>query len=159
MSTNQKAERRRPSRGTRRLGYGISIGVQVALLIVVNNLGEWDILPFITEEFNELVPYVNVSLVASIVVNAVYFAFDPRWFKSLGQAILNVISLVVIVQTYRIFPFDFSDSGFNWTAGTRICLLALMVLIGIGIIGEFVKMFQAVATSGSTHRHPPPTAV
>jgi hypothetical protein len=159
MSTNQKAERRRPTRGTRCLGYGISIGVQAALLIVVNNLVEWDILPFITEEFNDLVPYINVSLVASIVVNAVYFAFDPRWFKSLGQAILNAISLVVIVQTYRIFPFDFSGSSFNWTAVTRVCLVALMVLVGIGIIGEGVKMFQALATSGTTHRQPPPAAV
>ena len=159
MSTNQKAERRRPSQGTRRLGYGISIGVQAALLIVVNNLVEWDIVPFITEEFNDVVPYVNVSLVASIVVNAVYFAFDPRWFKSLGQAILNVISLVVIVQTYRIFPFDFSGSSFNWTAVTRVCLVALMVLVGIGIIGEVVKMFQALAASETTHRQPPPAAV
>jgi hypothetical protein len=159
MSTNQKAERRRPTRGTRCLGYGISIGVQAALLIVVNNLVEWDILPFITEEFNDLVPYINVSLVASIVVNAVYFAFDPRWFKSFGQAILNAISLVVIVQTYRIFPFDFSGSSFNWTAVTRVCLVALMVLVGIGIIGEGVKMFQALATSGTTHRQPPPAAV
>ena len=159
MSTNQKAERLRPSRGTRRLGYGIAIGVQVALLIVVNNLVEWDILPFITEEFNDLVPYINVSLVASIVVNAVYFAFDPRWFKSFGQAILNAISLVVIVQTYRIFPFDFSGSSFNWTAVTRVCLVALMVLVGIGIIGEGVKMFQALATSGTTDRQPPPAAV
>ena len=159
MSTNQKAERRRPSRGTRRLGYGISIGVQVALLIVVNNLVEWDILPFITEEFNDLVPYINVSLVASIAVNAVYFGFDPRWFKSLGQAILNTISLVVIVQTYRIFPFDFSDSSFNWTTITRVCLVGLMVLVGIGIIGEVVKMFQALAASGTTQRQPPPAAV
>jgi hypothetical protein len=159
MSTNQKAERRRPTRGTRCLGYGISIGVQAALLIVVNNLVEWDILPFITEEFNDLVPYITVSLVASIVVNAVYFAFDPRWFKSFGQAILNAISLVVIVQTYRIFPFDFSGSSFNWTAVTRVCLVALMVLVGIGIIGEGVKMFQALATSGTTHRQPPPAAV
>ena len=159
MSTNQKAERRRPSRGTRRLGYGISIGVQVALLILVNNLVEWDILPFITEEFNDLVPYINVSLVASIAVNAVYFGFDPRWFKSLGQAILNTISLVVIVQTYRIFPFDFSGSSFNWTAVTRVCLVALMVLVGIGTIGEVAKMFQALAASGTTQRQPPPAAV
>ena len=159
MSTNQRAERRRPSQGTRRLGYGISIGVQITLLIVVNNLVEWDILPFITEEFNDVVPYVNVSLVASIVVNAVYFAFDPRWFKSLSQAILNVVSLVVIVQTYRIFPFDFSGSSFNWTAVTRVCLVSLMVLVGIGVIGEVVKMFQALAASGTTHRQPPPAAV
>ena len=159
MSTNQSAERRRPSRGTRRLGYGVSIVVQVALLILVNNLVEWNIAPFITDEFNDLVPYINVSLAASMVVNAIYFAFDPRWFKSFTQAILNVISLVVIVQTYRVFPFDFSGSDFNWTALTRTGLIVLMVLVSIGIIGELVKMFQALSTEESTHRQPPPAAV
>ena len=159
MSTPQKTERRRPSRGTRRLGYDISIVFQFALLILVNNLVEWDIAPFITDEFNNLVPYINVSLVASMAVNALYFAFDPRWFRSFTQAILNVISLVVIVQTYRIFPFDFSGSDFNWTALTRTGLVVLMVLVGIGIIGEVVKMFQALSTEGATHRQPPPAAV
>ncbi len=159
MSTSQKTERRRPPRGARLLGYAISIVVQVALLILVNNLVEWDIAPFITEEFSDLVPYVNVSLVASIVVNAVYFAFDPRWFRSLTQAILNVISLVVIVQTYRIFPFDFSGSDFNWTALTRTGLVVLMVLVGIGTIGEVVRMFQALPTEETTHRQPPPAAI
>ena len=159
MSTSPKTGRRRPSRGTRRFGYGISIVVQIALLILVNNLVEWDIAPFITEELNDLVPYINVSLVASMVVNAVYLAFDPRWFKSFTQAILNVISLVVIIQTYRIFPFDFSGSGFNWTALLRTGLVVLMVLVTIGIIGEVVKMFQALSTEGETHRQPPPAAV
>jgi len=159
MSTSQKAERRRPSKGTRRFGYGISIVVQVALLILVNNLVAWDIAPFITDEFNNLVPYINVSLAASMVVNVVYFAFDARWFKSFTQAILNVISLVVIVQSYRIFPFDFSESDFNWTALARTGLVVLMVLVGIGIIGEVVKMFQALSTEGATHQQPPPAAV
>jgi uncharacterized membrane protein YcjF (UPF0283 family) len=89
----------------------------------------------------------------------VYFAFDPRWFRSFTQAILNMISLVVVFQTYRIFPFDFSGSDFNWTALTRTGLVMLMVLITIGTIGEVVKMFHALATSGSTHRQPPPAAV
>jgi len=159
MSASQKTERRRPSRGTRQFGYGISIVVQVALLILVNSLVEWDIAPFITDEFNDLVPYINVSLVASMVVNAVYFAFDPRWFKSFTQAILNVISLVVIVQIYRIFPFDFSGSDLNWAVLVRTGLVVLMVLVAIGIIGEGVKMFQALSTEASTHRQPPPAAV
>jgi hypothetical protein len=34
-----------------------------------------------------------------------------------------------------------------------------MVLVGIGIIGEVVKMFQALAASGTPHRQPPPAAV
>jgi len=159
MSTSQKSERRRPSKGTRRIGYGIAIAVQIALLILVNNLVEWNIAPSITDEFNDLVPYINVSLVASMVANAVYFAFDPRWFKSFTQAILNVISLVVIVQIYRIFPFDFSGSDFNWTALVRTGLIVLMILVAIGIIGEVVKMVQALATEGTTHRQPPPAAV
>jgi hypothetical protein len=159
MSTPQKAERRRPSKGTRRFGYAVAIVVEVALLVVVNNLVEWDIAPFITEGFNNLVPYINVSLVASMVVNIAYFAFDPRWFRSLTQAILNVISLVVIVQTYRIFPFDFSGSDFNWTALTRTVLVVLMVLVGIGIVGEVAKMFQGLSTEGAANRQTPPAAV
>ena len=159
MSTPQKAERRRPSKGTRRFGYAVAIVVEVALLVVVNNLVEWDIAPFITEGFNNLVPYINVSLVASMVVNIAYFAFDPRWFRSLTQAILNVISLVVIVQTYRIFPFDFSGSDFNWTALTRTVLVVLMVLVGVGIVGEVAKMLQGLSTEGAAHRPNPPAAV
>jgi hypothetical protein len=159
MSTSQNTERRRPSRGTRQLGYAIAIGVEVALLILVNNLVEWDIAPFITEEFNDLVPYINVSLVATMLVNTACFAFDPRWFRSLTQAALNVISLVVIVQTYRIFPFDFSGSDFNWTALTRTILVILMVLVTIGTIGEVVKMVRDLTTEGATQRQPPPAAI
>jgi hypothetical protein len=65
----------------------------------------------------------------------------------------------VIVQTYRIFPFDFSGSDFNWTALTRTTLVVLMVLITIGTIGEVVKMVRALAAEENTHRQPPPAAV
>jgi hypothetical protein len=159
MSTSQKTERGRPPRGARRLGYAIAIGVQTSLLIVVNNLVEWDLLPFITEEFNELVPYINVSLVAGMAVNAMCIVFDPRWFRSLTQVVLNVISLVVIVQTYRIFPFDFSGSDFNWTALTRAVLIVLMVLITIGTIGEVAKMVRDMTAEETTRRQPPPAPV
>ena len=159
MSTDQKAEGRRPSRRSRRFGYGVAIVVEVGLLILVNNLVEWDVAPFITVEFNELLPYINVSLVATVFANAVYFAFDPRWFRSFTQAILNAISLVVVVQTYRIFPFNFSGSSFNWTSPARTILVVLMVLITIGIIGEIAKMIQALAATETTHRQPPPAAV
>ena len=158
MTTSQRSERRRPSRGTRRLGYAVAIAFQIALLILVNNLVAWDIAPFITEEFNDLVPYINVSLVATMLVNTAYFAFDPRWFRSLTQAVLNAISLVVIVQTYRIFPFDFSGSDFNWTALTRTILVILMVLVTIGTIGEFAKMVRVLAAEESTHPQPPTAA-
>ena len=159
MGTNQKTKRRRPSRGTRRFGYGIAIVVQIALLVLVNNLVAWNVAPFITDEFTDLIPYINVSLAASMAVNALYFGFDPRWFKSLTTAILNVISLVVIVQTYRIFPFDFSGSSFNWAALTRTLLVALAVVITIATVGEIVKILQDLATAGTSQRQQPPAAV
>ena len=159
MTTSQSTERRRPSRGTRRIGYAVAIAFQIALLILVNNLVAWDIAPFITDEFNDLVPYINVSLVASILVNAAYFLYDPRWFRSFTTAVLNVVSLVVLFQTYRIFPFDFSGSSFNWTALTRAILVVLMVLITIGTVGEIVKMVTAFAAEGTTRRHPPTAEV
>ena len=57
--------------GIRRLGYLVGVGVSAGILFVVNNLLAWDIVPFLTDDFDQLLPIVNASLVASIVVNAI----------------------------------------------------------------------------------------
>ncbi|MGZ8755524.1 MAG: hypothetical protein ACXW15_10100, partial [Acidimicrobiia bacterium] len=58
-----------PSPATRRFGYFVAVLVNVAMLIVVNNLLAWDILPFLTNGFERVTPIINVSLGAGILVN------------------------------------------------------------------------------------------
>jgi hypothetical protein len=129
---------------TRRMGYVIAIAVNAGLLFVAHNILAWDILPFLTDDWEELVPIISVSLLASMLVNLIYVAYDAPWFKSLTQIFLAAIAMAVTVRTYQVFPFDFSAYDFNWTAVTRVVLVLVMVGIVIAIIVESVKLVGAM---------------
>lgn len=60
--------------------------------------------PFLTDQFTRVLPLVNLSLVATIAVNAVYLAYDDRWFAALTQTVLLAISMAATVRINRVFP-------------------------------------------------------
>jgi hypothetical protein len=138
-----------PRRGTptlaRRSGYAIAAGVNIALMLIVNNLLEWGWPRFLTDDFEDLLPWINFSLAASIVVNLLYTAYDADWFKSGWQVVLSAISLAVLVRTYQLFPFDFSD--FSWPVETvaRIVLWVVGGALVIAIVAESVKSITSLA--------------
>jgi hypothetical protein len=140
----------RPSQPARRFGYAVAIGVNAALLYVANNLLEWDVVPFLTADFDRVLPIVNVSLVASIVVNAMFLSYDADWFKSLCQAVLAAISLAVIARTFAVFPFDFSAYEFDWEALTRGIMIFMMVALSIAVVAETVKAFTSLTRSSES---------
>jgi hypothetical protein len=124
--------------------------VNLVLLYVVNNLLAWDVLPWLTDDFEQVLPILNVSLLATMVINVVYVWFDPGWFKSLTQVGLSVISLMATVRVFRVFPFDFSPYEFGWATLTRVVLIFVMIGITIGIIAESIKFVTgAVRAAGA----------
>jgi hypothetical protein len=129
-------EQRRPL-ATRRLGYVVAVAVNIGLLYVVNNLLEWGVPEFLTDDFERVLPIMNFSIVVTMLVNLVYLFFDPTWFKSVTQIVLSVIGLIVVVRLYRVFPFDYSAYEFyefEWEVVTRVVLVLIMIGISIGII-------------------------
>ena len=134
-----------PTEGTKRFGYFVAILVNVGLLFIVNNVLEWDIAPFLTEEFEDLIPIVSVSLLFGAAINLAYIAFDPAWFKASTQMVSAGIALIVAIRTYQIFPFDFSAYDFPWTGVTRIILIIGIAGTAIAVIVEFVKLARALA--------------
>lgn len=128
----------------KRLGYAVAVVVNAFLLFVVNNLLAWDLLPFLTDDFSKLVPLVSFSLMASIVVNVIYLGFDDAWFKAFSQIVLGAIGLAVTVRTIQVFPFDFSDAGFDWATLTRVVLVMVGAAIAISIVVETVRLVRAV---------------
>lgn len=127
-------------RAGRRFGYSVAIAVNVVMLVIVQNILAWGWLPFLTQEFDEVVPWISVSLVASIVANLLYSVNDMRLVKSTGQILVNLISILVTYQIFSVFPFDFSAYNFNWALIVRIVLILAMVGAGIGVLTEAIKL-------------------
>jgi hypothetical protein len=133
-------------RTARRFGYVISIVINVAMLIIVQNLLEWGWLPFLTDEFAEVVPWISFSLIASIVANIIYQLDDSQIVKSVGQIAVNLISVWVTYTVLTVFPFDFSRYQFDWEIVTRVVLILAIVGAGIGALVEAIKLVSTLSS-------------
>jgi hypothetical protein len=142
-ATTGRRRKAAKSRTGRRLGYAISILINVFFLWVVNNLVEWDI-SWITDDFSKVVWIFNLSLGATIAANVLYLFFDPPWFKSLGQIVTVAISVAVAVRLWQVFPVSFTGD-FPWTGLFRVALVVGIVGGSIGIVVELVKLIRIAA--------------
>jgi len=123
-----------------RFGYGVAVVINVAMLIVVQQILGWGWLPFLTDGFAEVVPWISMSLIASIVANLVFQFNDTTTVKSTGQILVNLISIFVTFQMLLVFPFDFSAYTFSWEIVVRVVLILAMVGAGIGALTEMIKL-------------------
>ncbi len=140
--------------GWRRLGYVITIILNVVVLYVANNIVAWGWFPWLTADFDEVVPYISVALLASIVVNAIYILYDKAWFKSIGETIGLVLSLIANLELLRVFPFDFSAYQWNWDAIVRVVLILATIGMIAGIIAQVVTLLRAVFVGSDAHPAP-----
>lgn len=147
MTSPRQSETNSTSAGIRRLGYLTGIAVSSGILFVVNSVLTWNVVPFLTADFEQILPVVNVSLVSSIGVNAVWVLYDAAWIRTAGQIILNAVGIAVFALTLRVFPFDFLAYQFDWELLIRLTLVGLIIALVIATIVEIVKLVSAVINS------------
>ena len=135
-----------PSGGTRRFGYAVGIGVGFAMLYVANRLLEWGWFGWLTEDFEQVLPIVNLSIWAGIIANALYLVFDAEWFKLLTQIPQLIISGVAGLRILDVFPFDFSAYEFAWGTLVRWGIILPLTGIGIALIVVTIKFFWVVGS-------------
>lgn len=139
-------EQRRPSAAARRTGYGIAIALNVVLLYLINGRPGWDAVPFLTDATADVIPLVNASLVAGLIVNLVQLVHDPQWLVALGGMITTAIGSVALVRLWQLFPFDFGGTSFNWPLMARVAL-------SLGLVGSLIGfVVQAVVLVGALPR-------
>lgn len=138
-----ETKRPQPSRGARKFGYLIGVGVGAAMLYVVNHLLEWGWLAWLTQDFELVLPIMNVSIWAGIVCNALYFLYDAEWFKLLTQIPQLIISGLVGFRMLSVFPFDFSAYEFAWDTVARWCIILPLIGIGIALLVVSIKLISA----------------
>ena len=158
MTTNDKNTAVIGSGTGSRIGYAIAVVVNLGLLYIVNNLLAWGWVPFLTDDFDQLLPIVNLSLVVAAGANVAFIFYNARWFRSVGQIVQNIVSILVIVATLKVFPFDFSPYSIDWAMITRVGLVLVGAVIGIATIAEFVKLIHSVVPRGYSGRKSKPIA-
>ncbi len=125
-----------PSAG-RRFGYLVGILINFAMIYVVTNLLNWNV-PFLTERFIESIWAINLSLSVSIFIHFIHLFYDPKWFRSLMQAMANVFSFVSTLVFWRVFPLALSE---NIARVVNLAIIIIMALIGLSV---FVELFNAI---------------
>jgi hypothetical protein len=113
--------------------YVAAIIFNLIFLYIVNNLLNWHIY-FVTNAFNEILWIINLSIIVSIIGNALLLLYSPVRFRHLVKIILNIISFIAVYIVWIVFPFNFYNSFYNW--GFNILLILAMIGITIATIVE-----------------------
>lgn len=131
---------RRHSTAARRTGYLVAAAVNLALLYLVLVWPGWEVLPFLTDQFSEVVGLMSASLLVGAAANLVYLVTDPPRVRAAGQLVVSALSLAVTVRLLQVFPFDFSDWSFDPSWLVRLLLWLAVLGTGVGMVTELVRL-------------------
>ena len=126
----------------RKVGYAVAIIVNGVFLFIVNNILAWDVLPWLTDDFQQVIPVANAAIVASMIAYTIYLAYDPPWFKALAEVVTSSLSLIVGVRMWQIFPFDFAGYEWDWDTIVRLIIGFGILATAIAIIVNVVKLVR-----------------
>jgi hypothetical protein len=135
---------RRPPRSARRVGYVIGLVINLLLLWFVTVEPGWRFVPFLTEDFVEVVGLVIVSLLLGAAVNLVYLAADPRWLKHLGEAVSAAIACLILARMWAIFPIDLGERWGGWESALRVLLGLACIGTGIGVVANLAQVARTL---------------
>ncbi|MFB9960290.1 hypothetical protein [Agromyces bracchium] len=152
----RRAPRRREplSPAARRFGFAVAAFVNLLLLYLGNVWPGWQVLPFLTEETVDVLPWINASLATGVVVNLINLVFDRAWLKALGDLATTSVGLVATIQLWAVFPFDFGASTFPWEIAVRTLLILAIVGSAVGIIAAVVAFVRALIRGADAAARP-----
>jgi len=134
-SARKRSSGKSPS-PARRIGYIFAILFMILFIWVLRHLREWGV-TFLTEDFDRALVYIELSIYASIIAQAIFVFYDNRWFKHLAQGITSVFAALSIIMIYVIFPFNIADD--TWIKWIKIGVLILFIITVITIPVELFK--------------------
>ncbi len=129
--------------GSDRFGYVVAIAVNAVLLWVVNRLPDWESPAFLTDDLDQVVPIVSLSLVASILLNVINLTTLQAAWKIAAEIGSSIVALVATVRIFQVFPFDFAGYAVNWGPPIRVVLIVAMIGITIAIIVQAARLATA----------------
>ena len=136
------------SSASRRLGYVIAIGINGALLYLINESPGWRSVPFLTSATTQVIGVVNLALAFSVAANAVYLACDARWLRALGDLATTSVGLAAVLAIWDVFPIAFHGSAAFWSVLLRVLVMIGIVGSCIAIVVDLVTLARAAVGTG-----------
>ncbi|GAB3250916.1 hypothetical protein [Nocardioides dilutus] len=137
--TTTTVQKPRAARGARRFGYVVAVAVNLAMLALIHAWPGWDVVPFLTPQTTDVLPFVDASIVTSILVNTLYVVRDGRGVKASGDLVTNLVSMLSLIRMWQVWPFDFDGVWAGWQPLTY-------VLLAVATIGTAIAALVQVAT-------------
>ncbi len=149
-------------RAGRAAGYGVTIVVNVILLVFFaffheyvafyysDSAGGITRMPILTDAYFAFLPILVTALVITIAAYIVLIAYDRYLLREIIQIALAAIGVAVVANLLAVFPFDFSGIPDSYVAGimpsvVTIALVVVAVALGISALVRFVKLMVVVA--------------
>lgn len=114
------------------------------LIAILINLGLWYAadqrlflkIPFITLDFEKVLPLFSFSLMGSVIANLLFLFYDGRNFRYFIQIGLNLIGMALLYQLSRVFPFALSA----FRQPIEIGLILGIVALGVASLIKFISL-------------------
>ncbi len=130
------------------IGHLVAIAVNLILLVVVRNLGDWDLLDFLTDDYDQVIEPLSLSIVATIVGRALRIVLPGRRVRLLIDGIVTAFGFYALFRIFQVFPFEFDPDGFRWDVVARFVLVVGMFGSAIGILVTPLRILQAPTPAG-----------
>ena len=129
----------------RRFGYALAAAINLAIIYAVQVWPGWRTVPILTEETTRVLGLFTVSLLVSAVANVIYILADPPAIRAVGEVITTVLGIAVMVQMWRVFPFDFAAYDAPWPIVTRLLLAMAIAGSGVAVLIQLTRLFRTTS--------------
>lgn len=102
--------------------------------VVVNISGDkpTEIVPLLSPEFAEILPYLNLLIILTIITNLLYLVIKIKWIPFAMETAFGIASAVLLYAVLMVFPFNPAlNSGALLAIKLGLTFVLVMTLIGM----------------------------
>jgi hypothetical protein len=103
------------------LGYAV-------VLVLLNVVPGWEVVPFLTPAAEHAVSLANLALIVMLVSRAIALVEPSPRLRAATRYAVALICLALVADLWTTFPFDFGSEPESWASATRLVLSGLFVL-------------------------------
>lgn len=145
LNEQEKAYGRRPRRRRKKhqskRGYFLAIIVNLILWYIFTHFPVWNV-PFITKNFEAVLPLLKLSLGVAIFGNFWLLFTGEKKSINLIKIVKDVFSLIFIYRLYVVFPFKFAYIAQTPLVdqALKIGLIGCVIGLGVALIIELLEL-------------------